>query len=281
MLIGVICGYSIAILMPAIYAVANQKGGVGKTTTAVSLAASLAEKGHPTLLIDLDPQANATSGVGVEKQEGGSIYHSLLGQDSILNKIVKTAFEDLYIVPSEMALCGVEIELAQSENFAVRLKEALVPLREQNEFKFVFIDSPPSLGVLTTNVFVGVDKLIIPMQCEYYSLEGLTLLSTVLQQIKETGLNPELEIEGILMTMFDSRTNHALQVLNDVRNHFGEKVYHTVIPRSVRLSEAPSFGKPIIHYDRSSSPAVAYRAFADEFLHRQEGTMKFMHSREN
>jgi len=261
--------------MPKIFAVANQKGGVGKTTTTVSLAAALADIGKRTLVIDLDPQGNATSGLGLNKSEvEKTIYEVLIGAAPIQDVIYQTAFENLFAVAANENLCGVEIELAHDEHYYRKLRDVLEPIRQSEQLDYIFIDSPPSLGIITTNVFVAADRLIVPLQAEYYSLEGLSLLNQVIERFK--ALNPELSIEGILMTMFDSRTNHSTQVIQDVRTYFGNKVYQTIIPRSVRLAEAPSFGKPIIHHDRSSPGAVSYRALAEEFLQRQAGHIKFV-----
>lgn len=261
--------------MTKIFAVANQKGGVGKTTTTVSLAAALADLGKRTLVIDIDPQGNATSGLGLEKSTlEKTIYDVLIGACPVQEAIVATPFENLHAIGANEHLCGVEIELAHDQNYFRKLRDALDPIRGGDAYDFVFIDSPPSLGILTTNVFVAADRLIVPLQAEYYSLEGLSLLNQVIERFRE--LNTELDIDGILMTMFDSRTNHSTQVVQDVRTYFGQKVYQTLIPRTVRLAEAPSFGKPIIHHDRSSSGSVAYRALAEEFLQRQSGKIKFV-----
>lgn len=254
-----------------VIAVANQKGGVGKTTTAVNLAACLAASGQRILLFDLDPQANATSGVGLEKTEGGSAYHPLLGEGSLLEKIKPTAFERLEVIPSEVDLCGVDVELARSENHLLRAKMALEPVLVSGRFDLVILDCPPSLGVLTLNAFAAADGLLVPLQCEYYSLEGISMLNRLINQLREAGVNPTLEIFGVLMTMFDGRTKLAQQVVSEVRQHFGEKVFETMIPRSTRLAEAPSFGQPILHYDRYSAGAAAYDVLAQEVLNRLNG----------
>ena len=251
-----------------VVAVANQKGGVGKTTTAVNLAACAAAVGKRVLLFDLDPQANATSGVGLEKVEGASAYRVLLGEGSLADKIRKTAFDRLSLIPSEMDLCGADIELARAENHLLRVTQSLRPILESEQFDVVLIDCPPSLGVLTLNAFAAADGLLVPLQCEYYSLEGISMINRILGQLQGNGINPRLEILGVVMTMYDGRTKLAGQVVDEVRQHFGARVFETMIPRSTRLAEAPSFGKPIIHYDKYSSGAAAYELLAQEFIAR-------------
>lgn len=251
-----------------VVAVANQKGGVGKTTTAVNLAACTAAVGKRVLLFDLDPQANATSGLGLEKVQGASAYRPLLGEGSLLEKIQSTAFERLSVIPSEMDLCGADIELARTDGHLVRVAQALQPVLASQQFDLVLIDCPPSLGVLTLNAFAAADGLLVPLQCEYYSLEGISMMNRILGQLRDSGINPRLEILGVVMTMFDSRTKLANQVVSEVRDYFGDRVFETVIPRSTRLAEAPSFGKPIIHYDKYSSGAAAYELLAQEFISR-------------
>ena len=251
-----------------VIAVANQKGGGGKTTTAVNLAACLAAVGKRVLLFDLDPQANATSGVGLEKTEGGSAYHPLLGEGTLLEKIKPTAFERLEVIPSEVDLCGADLELARSENHLLRVAAALQPVTTSGRFDLVILDCPPSLGVLTLNAFAAADGLLVPLQCEYYSLEGISMLHRLIDQLRGAGVNPQLEIFGVLMTMYDGRTKLAQQVVHEVRQHFGGKVFETQIPRSTRLAEAPSFGKPIIHYDKYSASAAAYELLAQEVIAR-------------
>jgi chromosome partitioning protein len=251
-----------------VVAVANQKGGVGKTTTAVNLAACVAAVGKRVLLFDLDPQANATSGVGLEKTEGASAYRPLLGEGTLLEKIQNTAFERLSIIPSEVDLCGADIELARVENYLQRATLALQPVLASERFDVVIIDCPPSLGVLTLNAFAAADGLLVPLQCEYYALEGISMINRILGQVRDNGINPRLELLGVLMTMFDGRTKLANQVVDEVRQHFGERVFETMIPRSTRLAEAPSFGKPILHYDKYSSGSAAYEILAQEFLSR-------------
>ena len=255
--------------MPSpVIAVANQKGGVGKTTTAVNLAACLAAVGKRVLLFDLDPQANATSGLGLEKTEGASCYKVLLGEGALLDKIQKTAFDRLEIIPSELDLCGADLELARIDNHLHRVKLALQPVVDSGRFEVVVMDCPPSLGVLTLNAFAAADSLLVPLQCEYYALEGISMITRLLNQLRDTGVNPKLELLGVVMTMFDGRTNLSHQVVSEVRQHFGETVFETVIPRTTRLAEAPSFGKPIIHYDKYSAGASAYEVLTQDLLKR-------------
>jgi chromosome partitioning protein len=251
-----------------IIAVANQKGGVGKTTTAVNLAACLAAVGQRVLLFDLDPQANATSGVGLEKIEGASAYRVLLGEGGLLDKIKTTAFERLEVVPSEVDLCAADLELARMENHLQRVSQSLKPVLDSNRFDVVLIDCPPSLGILTLNAFAASDGLLVPLQCEYYALEGISMMNRVLGQLRGTGVNPRLDIFGVVMTMFDGRTKLANEVVGEVRNLLGAKVFETMIPRSTKLAEAPSFGKPIIHYDKYSAGSAAYELLAQEVVAR-------------
>jgi chromosome partitioning protein len=251
-----------------IIAVANQKGGVGKTTTAVNLAACLAAVGRRVLLFDLDPQANATSGLGLEKIEGDSAYRVLLGEGNLLDKVKSTAFAQLNIIPSEVDLCGVDVELARSENHLHRVALALRPVVDSGRFDLILVDCPPSLGILTLNAFASADGLLVPLQCEYYALEGISMMNRVLTQLRDGGVNPRLEIMGVVMTMFDARTKLSQEVVSEVRGLLGDRVFQTLIPRSTKLAEAPSFGKPIIHYDRYSSGAAAYEVLAQEFLAR-------------
>jgi chromosome partitioning protein len=262
-------------LIPAVptkvIAVANQKGGVGKTTTAVNLAACLATLGQRILLFDLDPQANATSGVGLEKIEGASAYRVLLGEGSLLDKIKPTAYERLELIPSEVDLCAADLELARTENHLQRLTLALKPVLESGRFDAVLIDCPPSLGILTLNAFAASEGILVPLQCEYYALEGISMMNRVLGQLRATGVNPGLDIFGVAMTMFDGRTKLSNEVVGEVRNQLGAKVFETMIPRTTKLAEAPSFGKPIIHYDKYSSGAAAYELLAQEVLARMDG----------
>src|ERR1041384_4664509 len=254
-----------------VIAIANQKGGVGKTTTAVNLAACAAALGRRVLLFDLDPQANATSGLGLEKTEGASAYRVLLGEGGLLEKIQRTAFDRLELIPSEVDLCGADIELARSENHLHRVAQAIRPVLDSQRFDVVFVDCPPSLGILTLNAFAAADGVLVPLQCEYYALEGISMLNRIMTQLHNNGVNPRLELMGVVMTMYDGRTNLAQQVVGEVREHFGDRVFETTIPRSTRLAEAPSFGKPIIHYDKYSQGAAAYELLAQEFLARLDG----------
>jgi chromosome partitioning protein len=251
-----------------VIAVANQKGGVGKTTTAVNLAACLAALGQRVLLFDLDPQANATSGTGLEKIEGASAYRVLLGEGALLDKIKPTAYERLEIIPSEVDLCAADIELARLENHLQRLTHALKPVLDSQRFDMTIIDCPPSLGILTLNAFTACDGILVPLQCEYYALEGISMMNRVLGQLRSAGVNPRLDIFGVAMTMFDGRTKLSNEVVSEVRQLLGAKVFETVIPRTTKLAEAPSFGKPIIHYDKYSSGAAAYELLAQEVLER-------------
>jgi chromosome partitioning protein len=253
-----------------VIAVANQKGGVGKTTTAVNLAACIAAVGKRVLLFDLDPQANATSGVGLEKTEGGSAYRPLLGEGTLLEKVLKSAYKGLEVIPSEVDMCGADIELARSENHLQRVNMALKPVLDSQRFDMVIVDCPPSLGILTLNAFAAADGLLVPLQCEYFALEGISMVSRILGQLRDNGVNPRLELLGVVMTMYDGRTKLAQQVVSEVREHFGDKVFETMIPRTTKLAEAPSFGKPIIHYDRYNAAAAAYEILAQEVLARLE-----------
>ena len=251
-----------------IIAIANQKGGVGKTTTAVNLGAALAESGKRILIVDLDPQANATSSFGLQAVEQTSLYEPLVGDASIIERIFPTERDGLFIVPSDLDLAGAEVEIARMPNHLTRLAETLKPLHADQTFDFVFLDCPPSLGILMSNALAAADELLTPIQCEYFALEGLVKIVRLIEQVLDSGANERLKLGGIVMTMFDARTNLSQQVVADVRKHFGERVYDTVIPRSVRLSEAPSFGKSILEYASSGPAAQAYRALAREFIQR-------------
>ena len=247
--------------MGQIIAIVNQKGGVGKTTTAVNLTAALKELGKRVLLCDFDPQANASSGLGVSRKQrqNGGIYPVLLGQTPAAAAIVKTAHGD--VIPSSPELTGAGVELVSMSRRELRLKDALEPLR--SDYDYIFIDCPPSLELLTLNGLCAADSILIPVQCEYYALEGLSDLMTTLRTVKRS-MNPKLQIFGLLLTMYDGRTNFSQQVAEEVRRHFPGKVFTTVIPRNVRLSEAPSHGLPVTAYDRTSRGALAYRALAQE-----------------
>src|SRR5437763_576242 len=251
-----------------IIAVANQKGGVGKTTTAVNLGWALAEQGQRILIIDLDPQANATSALGLQELEAGSLYDCLIEGVSIVERVLPTRREGLFLVPSDLDLAGAEVEVARMDDHLARLARVLTVLRNDQTFDFVLLDCPPSLGILMTNALAAADELLTPIQCEYFALEGLVKIVRVVEQVRDSGANDRLEIGGIVMTMFDSRTKLSGQVVAEVREHFGERVYETIIPRTVRLSEAPSFGKSILEYAPNGAAAQAYRALALEFIQR-------------
>jgi chromosome partitioning protein len=268
MLFGPTAGTAVPLFLMKIVAIANQKGGVGKTTTAVNLGAALAEMGRRILIVDLDPQANATSSFGLQAVEQTSLYEPLIGDASITERIFPTEREGLFIVPSDLDLAGAEVEIARMPNHLTRLGETLKPLHADETFDFVLLDCPPSLGILMSNALAAADELLTPIQCEYFALEGLVKIVRLIEQVRDSGANKRLELGGIVMTMFDGRTNLSEQVVAEVRQHFGERVYQTVIPRSVRLSEAPSFGKSVLEYAPSGAAAEAYRALAREFIQR-------------
>lgn len=245
-----------------IYAFANQKGGVGKTTSAVNIAASLGQLGKKTLLCDFDPQGNATSGVGVEKKDDNSAYDLILGANPY-ECIAKTPFENLDVLPSDISLAGAELELVEAKDRQFRLKKALDTLRA--DYDYILIDCPPSLGLLTVNALSAADGVIVPMQCEYFALEGLSQLTLTISQIKRL-YNPRLELFGVIITMFDGRLNLSLQVLEELKKHFPDKLFTTPVPRNVRLSEAPSFGMPAVYFDKHSKGALAYAAIAEAMV---------------
>ncbi|MEF3279477.1 MAG: AAA family ATPase [Elusimicrobiota bacterium] len=253
--------------MCEIVCIANQKGGVGKTTTAINLAVALASFDFETLIIDFDPQGNATSGLGIEVKSGvNTIYDAICENVSIEKAVAQTSIEWLDILPTDHNLAGAEIELVSEFSRESVLKRTIEPIK--NMYKFVIIDCPPSLGLLTVNALNAADSIITPVQCEYYAMEGLTYFTTTVDKIKQA-LNPNLKIDGAVVTMFDSRINLANQVLEEIRKFYGEKLYNTVIPRNIRLAEAPSFGQPIFIYDPSSRGAKAYKNLAVEFLSRR------------
>jgi chromosome partitioning protein len=252
-----------------VVALANQKGGVGKTTTAINFSACLAEKRKKVLLVDLDPQANATSGLGLEKGFGTSIFPALLGEASALELIKETGVKNLDIIPSELDLAGAEIAIARRDDYLHRLQEAMDPVIENGAYDYIILDCPPSLGILFMNALNIAHEVIIPIQCEYLALEGLGVMVDIVNQVSEAG-NPHLHISGILMTMYNVSTNLSQQVVQEVVRHFGDRVFETLIPRNVRLSEAPSFGKPINEYDPHCVGTAAYRNLAKEFIKRQQ-----------
>lgn len=253
--------------MGKIVAIANQKGGVGKTTTAVNLASAIGRSGKKVLMVDIDPQGNATSGLGVNKRGISlSTYNLMLADAKTEDVLLRTGFKNLDLLPSNMNLAGVEIQLVELPERIYRLKQAIAPLKEQ--YDYIFIDCPPSLGLITLNGLSVAGSLLVPIQCEYYALEGLSQLIATVRQVKRM-YNPDIEIEGVLLTMFDSRLNLTSQVVAEVKRHFPDKVYRTVIPRNVRLSEAPSYGQPIQYYDQVSRGATAYDDLAKEFLSKQ------------
>lgn len=255
--------------MNKVISIVNQKGGVGKTTTAINLAASLALSGEKILLIDIDPQGNSSSGLGIVRDEvEKTLYSVIAGECSLADAVVRTQIEQLYVVPSSVDLLGAEIELIEKDGREGILAKALEDLKA--DYRYIFIDCPPSLGLLTLNALVASDSVLVPVQCEYYALEGLSMLTKTIRRIQGT-FNPRLDIKGIVLTMFDTRNNLAHQVVQEVRKHFGDKVYQTMIPRNIALGEAPSHGKPVMLYDMKSRGAQSYLALAKEIL-REDST---------
>ena len=249
-------------------AIFNQKGGVGKTTTNINLAACLAMKGKKVLVLDIDPQGNATSGLGVSKRDGSlSSYEMLIGGEKAEKIIQKTKFKGVDVIPASIALAGAEVEMVEMEDRAYRFKRAVAPVKER--YDYIFVDCPPSLGLITINALTGSDTLLVPIQCEYYALEGLSQLMATVRQVKRL-YNQMLDIEGVLLTMYQGRLNLTLQVVDEVKKFFPQKVYKTVIPRNVRLSEAPSFGQPILYYDKGSKGTKAYDELAKELLKKNK-----------
>lgn len=245
-------------------AIANQKGGVGKTTTSVNLAACLASMGKKILIIDVDPQGNTTSGLGVDKRRcETTVYDCLIGGEPMENAILPTEFENLFVCPSNIDLSGAEIDLISVMGRENQLKNAIKSIKD--DYDFIFIDTPPSLGLITINTLTAADSVLIPIQCEFYALEGVSQLTNTIRKVKEA-LNPSITLEGILLTMYDSRTNLSIQVVDEVKKFFPGKVYKTIIPRNVRLSEAPGFGRPVLYYDKGSKGAEGYMSLAKEFL---------------
>lgn len=254
--------------MAKVIAVFNQKGGVGKTTTNVNLSACIAQKGKKICIIDIDPQGNTTSGFGIDKGNlTYSIYDVIVNEVDLKSAILETQYDNLHIVPSSVQLAGAEIELASVNNREIKLRQSIDTIRA--DYDYIFIDCPPSLGLLTINSLAAVDSVLIPIQCEYYALEGVGQLMNTIQLVKRS-LNPNLEIQGVVLSMFDGRTNLSIQVVDEVKNYFRGKVYTTIIPRNVRLAEAPSFGQPVIYYDEKSKGAEAYIELAEEFLDLEE-----------
>jgi len=255
-----------------VMAVANQKGGVGKTTTAINLATALAALGEKVLILDLDPQGNASTGLGVPRHlRKTGVYDVLMGEQPLIDAVMPTALPRLSLVPADADLSGIELELGQEQDRNFRLREALRPLRwdhSEDRFTYVLIDCPPSLNLLTVNAMAAADAVLVPLQCEFFALEGLTQLMRTVDLVR-SGLNPKLEIQGVVLTMYDRRNALSEQVASDVRAHFGEKVYETVIPRNVRVSEAPSFGKPVLIYDLKCAGSQAYVKLARELVVRE------------
>ena len=253
-----------------IIAIANQKGGVGKSTTAINLSGALAQKGKKILLIDLDPQANTTSGIGEEASSTGCLYLPLIGQAQIEDKIIPTRIKNLSLIPGDMDLAGVEIELAQMPDYLSRLRDLLEKLGKKQDYDFIILDTPPSLGILMTSALAAADEVIIPLQCEWFGLEGLAKIVHIIDQIRDSGSGASVQLEGILMTMYDSRTNLSKEVVAQVKSFLPKQLYRTLIPRSIRIGEAPSYGLTIFEHDPTGAGAKAYEKLAKEFLARRK-----------
>ena len=254
--------------MGKVIAVANQKGGVGKTTTTVNLAAALGERGRKVLLVDADPQGNATSGFGINKRSIPKSTYDLIADEVGVNELIRhTEYNNVDIIPASISLAGAELELVEEKGREAKLKQGLLPVRY--EYEFILIDCPPSLGLLTLNALTAADTILVPAQCEYFALEGLSQLIATVRTVKRL-YNPGLDIEGVLLTMFDGRLNLTMQVVNEIKKYFPRKVYKAVIPRNVRISEAPSFGQPVLYYDKNSKGSEAYRELALEILEQNK-----------
>lgn len=251
-----------------VFTIANQKGGVGKTTTAINLGSAFANRYIDTLIVDMDPQANSTSGLGFEKVEGASIYGPLTGEGTAQEKIMPTNNDHLFVIPAEVDLAAVETELYDTPNYLIKLRQSLESIMRSFRFDAIILDCPPSLGIISMNGLAAADYLLIALQCEYLALEGLGQILKVMQQIKDAGINPKLELGGVLMTMYDLRTRLSQQVVDEVKEHLGDKVFDSIIPRSIRLAEAPSFGKSIFDYEPNSPGAHAYDRLAEEVIRK-------------
>lgn len=251
-----------------VFTIANQKGGVGKTTTAINLGAALANRFIDTLIVDMDPQANSTSGLGFEKKEGGSIYRPLMGEGTAQEKILPTNNDHLFIIPAEVDLAAIETELYDTPNYLIQLRKSLESVMRSFRFDAIILDCPPSLGLISMNGLAAADYLMIALQCEYLALEGLGQILNTTEQIKSAGINPKLKLGGIVMTMYDLRTRLSQQVVDEVQTHFPDDIFKSIIPRSIRLAEAPSFGQSIFEYDPKSPGAHAYDKLAEEVIER-------------
>ena len=254
-----------------VFTIANQKGGVGKTTTAVNLSAALAQQKISTLLIDLDPQANATSGLGFDKEEGQSVYPTLMGEDvQFADQIIESGRKNLHLLPSEVDLAAIEVELAQREDYLLQLRNALQPVIDSDAYQAIILDCPPALGMLSMNSLAAADYLLVALQCEYLALEGLGQILSVVDRLHDAGVNDKLAVGGIIMTMFDVRTKLSREVVEEVRENLPDLIFNTVVPRTVRLSEAPSFGQTIFEYDKMNPGSTAYKTLAKELIKRFE-----------